>query len=330
MSCKHQLNDYGLMAEMARTSSRQVILGTSVSTTTIRPNLTREHLLRGRDIDHPLCKYRKGFLDHLKPRAFLMSTLRVVIQQASLIVANFMSDQLEGELKRNQAVQDGSISQGEADEQAQEWEKAEWEKRWKVFPNRFLTAFAKYHVITLLMRTYEHLASLRYDEVVLDKLTMDPFFAARRIVASKAAEKSSDSSSNTTVIAKEMFHTTFWANLIAFMADYSVHQVILCYGYYAYIRRKRKQQASTQSFPKEESVVVVDAVIMTSLLRKSTQLLVSRSFGLFCSALGGAIGTLWWPGWGTVLLSNMGEGAASVVMDDGQSSGTSTGTSTTN
>ena len=34
-----------------------------------------------------------------------------------------MSDQLEMELKRNKSVQEGKISQGEADEQAQEWEK---------------------------------------------------------------------------------------------------------------------------------------------------------------------------------------------------------------
>ena len=38
-------------------------------------------------------------------------------------MANFMSDQLERELKRTQAVQEGKISQEEADEQAQEWEK---------------------------------------------------------------------------------------------------------------------------------------------------------------------------------------------------------------
>jgi amino acid permease len=193
----------------------------------------------------------------------------------------------------------------------------EWEKRWKVFPNRFFTAFAKYHVITLLMRTYEYMASLRYDKVVLDKLTMDPFFASRQLASSKSTDKSS--SSESTSIAKEMFYTTFWGNLIAFMADYTVHQVILCYGYYVYIRRKR-QQASSSKQAGEEPVVVVDAVIMTSLLRKSTQLFVSRSFGLVCSAVGGAVGTLWWPGWGTMLLSNMGEGAAAVVMDDGLAS----------
>lgn len=43
-------------------------------------------------------------------------------------MANFMSDQLEGELKRNQSVQDGKISQVEADEQAQEWEKVRSQK----------------------------------------------------------------------------------------------------------------------------------------------------------------------------------------------------------
>ena len=53
----------------------------------------------------------------------LRQTVRVAIQQSSLIVANFMSDQLEMELKRNKSVQEGKISQGEADEQAQEWEK---------------------------------------------------------------------------------------------------------------------------------------------------------------------------------------------------------------
>ena len=190
----------------------------------------------------------------------------------------------------------------------------EWEKRWKVFPSRFLTAFAKYHVITILMRTYEHLASLRYDKIVLDKLTMDPFFASKKVVASE--KKGSDNAT----VAKEMFYTTFWGNSIAFLADYSVHQVILCYGYYVYIRRKQQQQQAATLPKGNENAVVVDAAIWTSLLRKSTQLFVSRAFGLICSALGGAVGTLWWPGWGTVLLSNMGEGAAAAVMDDGLSS----------
>lgn len=162
------------------------------------------------------------------------------------------------------------------------------------------------------MRSYEKLASWRYDTVVLDKLTMDPFFVSKKLM-----NKENHSSDKNPVIAKQMFYTTFWANLIAFMADYSVHQVILCYGYYVYVRRKRQDAAANNNTTSGNDVVVLDAAVLTSLLRKSTQLFVSRTFGLVCSAAGGAIGTLWWPGWGAILLSNMGEGAAAVVMDDG-------------
>jgi hypothetical protein len=39
-------------------------------------------------------------------------------------MATFMSDQLEGDMKRNELVKEGQISQIEADERAEEWEKA--------------------------------------------------------------------------------------------------------------------------------------------------------------------------------------------------------------
>lgn len=44
------------------------------------------------------------------------------MQQGGVIMASFMSDQLEADMKRNKLVQEGSLSQGEADEQSQEWE----------------------------------------------------------------------------------------------------------------------------------------------------------------------------------------------------------------
>lgn len=138
---------------------------------------------------------------------------------------------------------------------------------------------------------------------------MDPFSAARNLTASNEKKSSS-------VVAKEMFHTTFWANLIAYMADYSVHQAILCYGYYVYVRRKREKEAATNGG--NAKTQGVEGYILTSMLRKSTQLFVSRVFALFCSAIGGGVGTVWWPGWGTLLLSNVGEGAAGVIMEDGQ------------
>ena len=52
-----------------------------------------------------------------------MSSVRVSIQQSTLIMASFMSDQLEQDLKRNRLVDEGKLSQAEADERADEWEK---------------------------------------------------------------------------------------------------------------------------------------------------------------------------------------------------------------
>jgi hypothetical protein len=60
----------------------------------------------------------------------------------------------------------------------------------------------------------------------------------------------------------------------------------------------------------------MNGTIVTSLLTKSTRLLVSRAIGLVASSTGSAIGTIVWPGWGTLLFANMGEGAAGVILDD--------------
>jgi len=47
-----------------------------------------------------------------------------------------MTDQLELDLKRNRRVNEGEIMQLEADLEADEWEKIEWDKRWKTFPKK--------------------------------------------------------------------------------------------------------------------------------------------------------------------------------------------------
>jgi hypothetical protein len=149
----------------------------------------------------------------------------------------------------------------------------------------------------------------------MDKLTMDPFVASNRI--------GKDNTQTTTTIVTEMFHTTFWAFFISYLADYTVHQTIICYGYYVYVRRKREQASNAE----EKAAVLYDGAVWTSMLRKSTQLFVSRAFALVCSATGGALGTLWWPGWGCIVMSNMGEAAGSVIMDDGQASSSSNSSS---
>jgi hypothetical protein len=50
-------------------------------------------------------------------------TIRTAIQQGTIILAGFMSEQLEGDLKRGELVAQGRLSKREAEEQAEEWEK---------------------------------------------------------------------------------------------------------------------------------------------------------------------------------------------------------------
>jgi hypothetical protein len=157
------------------------------------------------------------------------------------------------------------------------------------------------------MRIYESIAANLYDKATLHKLTNDPFHVSLKITAKSDRESNNE-------IATQMFYTTYWANMIAFMADYSIHQAILCYGYYRYYKRRRAESSS------DEDDKALTGAIFTTMVKKSTQLMIARGFGLVCSSVGSAAGTIVWPGWGTLLFSNMGEGAAGVILNDGSQS----------
>jgi hypothetical protein len=199
-----------------------------------------------------------------------------------------------------------------------------------------LTALAKYHAITLVMRLYESIADRFYDKVTLDKLTMDTFYAAQKLTGKdqfessiRTTSKASTNSKSNMEIASNMFQTTMWANVIAFLSDYSVHQVILCYGYFIYIRERRKrmkqQQEQGEGLPptprrqqqdEEDDRLMDQGAILASFLKKSTRLLVSRGVGLVFGSCGSAVGTIVWPGWGTLLFANLGEGTVGTLLDE--------------
>ena len=182
----------------------------------------------------------------------------------------------------------------------------EWEKRWHSFPSKVLTALAKFHAITLVVRLYEDIASKLYSKVTLDKLTMDPFYAARKITD---VDDQGRAVHNNSTVASHMFRTSLWANGISFLADYSVHQVIFAYGYYQYIQRRRQRTTA----PEQEGMT---GAIATNFMTKSARIAVSRTLGLISCSIGAAVGTIVWPGWGTLLFANMGEGAIGAILDD--------------
>lgn len=149
------------------------------------------------------------------------------------------------------------------------------------------------------MRAYEHIAAKYVSEVTLDSLTLDTFDYSKR-----RAEKHDKS------LFFDMLGTCWNANIIAFLADYSVHQAILVFGYYTYVQKQRRDRRQDSS-----STDLHGGSVALSFFRKSSLLAVSRGIGLFLSALGGAIGTVLLPGWGTLACINLGDSVAASIAD---------------
>lgn len=52
----------------------------------------------------------------------LYKTARVIALQATTTVSHFLTDQLEAEMKREQLIKEGKLTEKEADEQNEKWE----------------------------------------------------------------------------------------------------------------------------------------------------------------------------------------------------------------
>jgi hypothetical protein len=168
-------------------------------------------------------------------------------------------------------------------------------------------AFVKYHAVVLVMRLYEYIASFHVDEVVLDALTMDTYESAKREAKSKEGRD----------LGLKMMNTCWSANLISFLADYSVHQVILAYGYYVYVQQQRKKIKQSSAIVTTETTEEMHVgSLALSFLRKSTHLAATRFVALGLSSVGGGLGSIVWPGWGTLVGTNMGDSLALQLTED--------------
>ena len=183
----------------------------------------------------------------------------------------------------------------------------EWSKRWATFPKKLTTALAKYHCIILVMRLYEKLAESKVDTVMLDALTIDTFDFAKR--TAKSGKEGRD-------LAVPVFQATLKAQFIAYLADYSVHEVLLLYGYYMYIQEQRRRNKQRLEPSSEEEIVAQGLNITMTLIKNSTLLLISRAIGLVMSSFGSAVGSCLVPGWGTLLGANFGDGLAMAISDE--------------
>lgn len=179
----------------------------------------------------------------------------------------------------------------------------EWSARWSTFGQRCVHGVLKFHAITLVMRFYERLLTGRVDAVTLDRLTRDPF---------KAAETTPYWMRKN--MMRIMFETCLWSNVIAFLADYTVHQAILAFTYYMYCREKKRQRINDREH--EEENEGEDGAMAMSFAFKSSKLIVTRGLGLLGAAAGGSVGSIVYPGWGTTIGISFGDGLMATALEE--------------
>ncbi len=166
---------------------------------------------------------------------------------------------------------------------------------------------------------------------IMDKLTRDPFQASLRtsqILRKRehANGKVVSSTSGTEVqtsreLAKRMFSTCMWANIIPFLAELTVQQGVLIYGYGAYYmakHRRRKKRESMEVGGSEwegEEDKHDESAYALSLFFRSCHLTVARSASWLVASAGGAAGSVVLPGWGTVFGIQIGDAVAGALFD---------------
>lgn len=157
------------------------------------------------------------------------------------------------------------------------------------------------------MRFYEYVASKMVDKVTLDKLTMDTFESAKR--SARAGKEGRE-------LCSDVFHTCLRANLISYLADYTVHQVILLFGYYAYVRQQQRKRQSLGKDDEDSADGIHGGSLALSFVKNSTLLAISRAIGWLFSSIGAGVGATLTPGWGCLAGANLGDGFAMTVSDE--------------
>jgi hypothetical protein len=209
----------------------------------------------------------------------------------------------------------------------------EWGRFWPLLKHRVGVGYIKYHAVTIVIRVYEAGASRLCTQQRIDDLTYDTF----RIAKQREYQHKHQNVS-------EMFSVCWNAQLIGYFADYTIHQFLLARAYYLYLRdlhqrrdfaRARLAGAAFQGVEVElaqhENVHLMplptggldnddryrseQGALLISFLKKSTMLALSRAVALACASLGGALGTYFFPGYGTIAGMNIGDGVAFSQLD---------------
>jgi len=259
------------------------------------------HLRRVNLSGRSLLSDKRPFLSQFHPGTFCKRVFRVLFNSCAHTFSKFFQEQMLEERKNEDLVDKGILTPYLADRMNEEWEKEQWENIKKDLPRKILNSFLKTNAIIFVMRCYEWVAEQLVDEIKLDRLTLDSFYESKRV-----AQREHTPSQH----RRDMTNVGLWSSGIMYLADYSVHQVIIGYVTYTFYQRKRRELREQNSARDDISL---EGGVLLSFLKQSSTLLLSRSASWYCSSVGGAYGSVMIPGWGVFIGSSIGDSIGALV-----------------
>ena len=170
---------------------------------------------------------------------------------------------------------------------------------------------------------------------ILDKLTRDTFQASKRTsqllkneehAPGKVISSDGIETSTSRELAKRMFTTCIWANIIPFLAELTVQQGVLIYGYAVYYRAKQRRRKNREQMSEEEcknddekkkddNDDISESAYALSLMFQSSRLSIARYMSWIAASAGGAVGSVIYPGWGTIFGIQIGDAVVGALID---------------
>jgi hypothetical protein len=82
--------------------------------------LSKDH----RDLMYPrkICSDRQDFFAHLAPQRFSKNVVKICVVQYTTVMSNYLNDQLQADLERDERVKSGELAAQDALREANEWQ----------------------------------------------------------------------------------------------------------------------------------------------------------------------------------------------------------------
>lgn len=162
----------------------------------------------------------------------------------------------------------------------------EWRLYWNRFKHRTWPAIFEYQTTISIMYFFQAVLNLFVSKETINRLTQHPYHRAQAV-----AKRETDP----VTVGTDSVVTALWGNLLFFSASFTLGQLIVIYNYNRNKVRKTNEEACR------------------IFLLSTWKLVWTISRRFYFSALGAGLGSMVWPGLGTIIGMGLGDGIAELT-----------------